>query len=148
MGGFFILHFCLNLSYTIMIRLVLGTNVKVDLTLTEKTTIANPTYLFEFINNQSLAKVYCICADTSLYPLRYNRFTIVVKTSGAVALSGEINLTIGDEYDYNIYAQTSTTNLNPSLADETVESGYMTYDKSMTSRGEYENITTRKVYEK
>jgi hypothetical protein len=131
-----------------MIRLVLGTNVKVDLTLKEKTTILNPTYLFEFINNQGLNKVYCICADTSLYPDRYNRFTIVVKTSGAVPLNGEINLTIGDEYDYNIYAQTSTTNLDPALADETVESGYMTYDKSMTQRAEYENITTRKVYEK
>jgi len=131
-----------------MIRLVLGTNTKIDLTLSEKTTIAIPTYLFEFINNQTLAKVYCICSDTSLYPLRYNRFTLVVKTTGAVALSGEINLTIGDEYVYNVYAQTSTTNLNPALATELVESGYMTYDKSMTSRSEYENITTRKVYEK
>ena len=131
-----------------MIRLVLGTNEKVDLTLTEKTTISNPTYLFEFINNQGFGKVYCICADTSLYPERYNRFTIVVKSSGAVPLNGEINLTLGDEYDYNIYAQTSTTNLNPALADEVVESGYMTYDKSMTSRSEYENLTTRKVYEK
>ena len=131
-----------------MIRLVLGTNTKVDLTLSEKTTIASPTYLFEFINNQTLAKVYCICSDTSLYKARYNRFTIVVKASGAVALSGEINLTIGDEYDYNIYAQTSITNLDPTLANELVESGYMTYDKSMTSRGEYENIITRKVYEK
>ena len=131
-----------------MIRLVLGTNEKVDLTLTEKTTISNPTYLFEFINNQGFGKVYCISDDTSLYPERYNRFTIVVKASGAVPLNGEINLNLGDEYDYNIYAQTSTTNLNPDLADEIVESGYMTYDKSMTSRSEYENLTTRKVYEK
>lgn len=131
-----------------MIRLVLGTNEKIDLTLSEKTTISNPTYLFEFINNQGFQKVYCICADTSLYKERYNRFSIVVKTSGAVALSGEINLTLGDEYDYNVYAQSSTTNLDPALADEIVESGYMTYDKSMTSRAEYENLTTRKVYEK
>jgi hypothetical protein len=132
-----------------MIRLVLGTNEKIDLTLKEKTTITDPTYLFQFENNSSHEKVYCISQDTSVYPDRYNRFTIIVKTANPVALNGEIKLTTGNEYNYTVYAQSSTTNLDPALADETVEEGYMTYDKSMTQRANYNpSGNTRKVYEK
>ena len=131
-----------------MIRLTLGTNSKVDLTLTEKTTIANPTYLFQFTGNQTKGSVYCISQDISAYTERYNRFVIIVKTGVAVPLSGEIQLTIGDEYTYRVYAQTSTTNLDPALADETVEIGMMTYDKVLDTPTEYNGTTTaRAVYE-
>lgn len=127
-----------------MIRLNLGSNI-IAVTLTEKTTISNHIYLFEFINNQSQKKYYCIATDTSNYKERYNKFTIVVKSSPN-ALNGEINLTIGDEYNYNVYAQTSTTNLNPTLADEKVETGLMTYDKDETIRAEFKPNQTRAVF--
>jgi len=131
-----------------MIRLSLGSNT-VILTLTESTTIATPTYLFQFENNQTHDKYYCISSDTSSYTDRYNKFIITVVAGVPVPLSGQVKLVIGDEYNYTIYAQASTTNLDPSLADEIVEIGYMKYDKTFTDRLEYNgSSTTRKAYEK
>lgn len=131
-----------------MIRLVLGDN-DVVLTLTEKTTVSTPTYLFQFENNNTHEKVYCIQSDTSAHIERYNLFNLTVVAGVPVPLSGEIKLTLGDEYNYTIYAQSSTTNLNPANATEIVEIGYMTYDKVMTDRTEYTpSVTTRKAYEK
>lgn len=130
-----------------MIRLDLLTNVVV-LTLAEKTTIANPKYLFEFINNQTQQSYYCIASDTSLYTCRYNQFSITVQTTTPNPLLGQINIPLGDEYTYNVYQQTSSTNLNPSSAMGLVETGLMTYDKSITGRVEYIPASqTRKAYE-
>jgi hypothetical protein len=127
-----------------MIRLNLGSNVVV-LTLSEKISIASPNFLFEFINNQTQIKYYCISADLSLYPERYNKFTIVVKTTTPSPLVGEIQIPLGDEYTYNVYEQ-SSTNLVPTGLN-VVENGLMTYDKIITSRVEQESTLTRKAYE-
>jgi hypothetical protein len=128
-----------------MIRLNLGSNVVV-LTLSEKISIASPNFLFEFINNQTQIKYYCISADLSLYPERYNKFTIVVKTTTPSPLVGEIQIPLGDEYTYNVYEQVSSTNLVPTGLN-VVENGLMTYDKIITSRVEQESTLTRKAYE-
>ena len=128
-----------------MIRLNLGSNVVV-LTLSEKITISSPYFLFEFINNQTQQSYYCISADVSVYPERYNKFTIVVKTTTPAPLSGEIQIPLGDEYTYNVYEQSNNTNLNPSGL-TVVENGLMTYDKTLTSRIENESTLTRKAYE-
>jgi hypothetical protein len=128
-----------------MIRLNLGSNVVV-LTLSEKITIASPNFLFEFINNQTQIKYYCISSDLSLYPERYNKFNIIVKTTTPSPLVGEIQIPLGDEYTYNVYEQSSSTNLNPSGL-TVVENGLMTYDKIITSRVEQESTLTRKAYE-
>jgi hypothetical protein len=128
-----------------MIRLNLGSNVVV-LTLSEKITISSPNFLFEFINNQTQIKYYCISSDLSLYPERYNKFTIVVKTTTPSPLVGEIQIPLGDEYTYNVYEQVSSTNLVPTGLN-VVENGLMTYDKVITSRVEQESTLTRKAYE-
>ncbi len=128
-----------------MIRLSLGANT-VALTLKEKTTITGPTYLFEFTNNQTQEKYYCIAADTSVYPDRYNKFTITVQNTTPNALLGQIKVPLGDEYNYTVYEQASTTNLNPAGL-TVVERGYMTFDKTLTERREYDGSTTRRGYE-
>ena len=128
-----------------MIRLNLGSNVVV-LTLSEKISIASPNFLFEFINNQTQIKYYCISADLSLYPERYNKFNIIVKTTTPSPLVGEIQIPLGDEYTYNVYEQVSSTNLVPTGLN-VVENGLMTYDKVITSRVEQESTLTRKAYE-
>ena len=128
-----------------MIRLNLGSNVVV-LTLSEKITISSPNFLFEFINNQTQIKYYCISSDLSLYPERYNKFNIIVKTTTPSPLVGEINIPLGDEYTYNVYEQSSSTNLDPTGL-TVVENGLMTYDKIITSRVEQESTLTRKAYE-
>lgn len=130
-----------------MIRLVMGANT-VALTLKEKTTVLNPVYLFEFENSQTHSKFYCIASDTSLYKDRYNLFTITVVSGTPTPLSGQIKLTLGDEYNYTVYQQQSTTNLNPANASGVVEQGYMTFDKSLTERKSYNGAdTTRRGYE-
>jgi hypothetical protein len=128
-----------------MIRLNLGSNVVV-LTLSEKITISSPNFLFEFINNQTQIKYYCISTDLSLYPERYNKFNIIVKTTTPSPLVGEIQIPLGDEYTYNVYEQSNNTNLNPTGLN-VVENGLMTYDKIITSRVEQESTLTRKAYE-
>lgn len=127
-----------------MIRLSLGSNVVV-VTLSEKISINNPYYLFEFINNQTQIKYYCIATDLSVYPERYNKFTIIIKSSPN-ALNGEINIPLGDEYTYNVYEQSNNTNLDPTGLN-VVENGLMTYDKIITSRIELDSNLTRKAYE-
>ena len=130
-----------------MILLQENTANIVVLTLTEKTTINAPTYLFRFVNKQTNLEYVCIQTDTSVFKSRYNKFTITTQTTTPNALLGQLKLSLGDEYEYYIYAQISTTNLDYKLSDEMVESGIMRYDKSLTNRIIFENgTTTRKVF--
>lgn len=113
----------------------------------EKVTITNPTYLFRFVNKETKIEYSCISAPIDTYSYNRQSFQITTKTSGANNLLGEIVLTIGDEYDYYIYAQESTTNLDYTLANELIEEGVMKYEKTITERNSYERgTTTRKVY--
>lgn len=130
-----------------MILLQENTANIVVLTLTEKTTINAPTYLFRFVNKQTNVEYLCISADTSVYKTRYNKFTITTQNTTPNPLLGQLKLSLGDEYEYYIYAQVSTTNLDYKLSNEMVESGLMRYDKTLTDRKIYNNgTTTRKVF--
>ena len=109
-----------------MIKLERSTSNDVVVTLTEKTTIDNPTYLFSFKNDTTNVYKNFIAIDISTSTNRYNEFTIVEVGAGAEdLLTGEIRLTDYGFYSYFIYAQTSTTNLIPADADELVEQGKM-----------------------
>ena len=130
-----------------MILLQENTANIVVLTLTEKTTINAPTYLFRFVNKQTNVEYVCIQTDTSVFKSRYNKFTITTQNTTPNPLLGQLKLSLGDEYEYYIYAQISTTNLDYKLSNEMVESGIMRYDKSLTNRIIFENgTTTRKVF--
>lgn len=128
-----------------MINLENGNNTIV-LTLTEKATLLVPIFLFRFVGKQNGVEYVCLSSDISAYTYRYNEFVIKVKTSPN-ALLGEINLTIGDEYDYYIYEQSSTTNLDYTLSLNLVEQGIMNYRVNNGERIEYERTnTTRAIY--
>jgi hypothetical protein len=86
------------------------------LTLSEKTTIANPTYLFSLTHRLTNHTTDFIVADISQFKDRYNEFSVTEGTTFDVD-SGE--------FMYKVYAQVSTTNLDPSLADELVEEGLL-----------------------
>lgn len=94
------------------------------LTLTEKTTISNPTYLFSFESIENEFKNF-IATDISSYTDRYNQFVITeVGTNGTEDLyNGEVILLPTGFWKYTIYAQDSTGNLLPANADEIVETG-------------------------
>lgn len=116
-----------------MIHLVKGETNKMIVTLTEKSQLTNPNYLFVFksLENNKLVKFVLLNAsDLSSYKNRYNEFEIVVNTYFSNAKIGE--------YTYTIYEQTSTTNLDPSLASNVLEVGQM----SLKNSSDF-NFTTR-----
>lgn len=86
------------------------------LTLSEKTTISNPYYLFNLTHLLTDQVVNVILTDISTHKERYNQFAVVEGTTFTL-LTGE--------YQYKVYAQTSSTNTNPSLANELVETGLL-----------------------
>jgi len=79
----------------------LATNY-VYLTLTENVTINNPYYLFVFdgLAGQEQQKVFL--TDTSLYPARYNLFTIIEGTTVTFPTTGD--------YTYRVYEKDVNTN--------------------------------------
>ena len=107
-----------------MFTLVKSTSNNIVCTLTEKQTLTNPYYLFVFTDEVTKINYACIAADISLYPERYNNFTII-ETTTPNALNGEIELVNTGFYSYVVYEQHSSTNLDPLLADGTLEIGKM-----------------------
>jgi hypothetical protein len=85
------------------------------LTLTEKVTISNPKFLFYLTHRQTNKTYAFILSDVSTFKDRYNKFSINENT---------YNFFEG-EYMYNVYAQTSSVNIIPSLANELVEEGIL-----------------------
>ena len=84
------------------------------LTLSEKTTIADPTYLFSLKSRQTDNVKNFILADVSTFDERYNKFEFTEGDTDATTLD------VG-EHLYTVYAQIDPNNLNPNNADEIVE---------------------------
>jgi len=102
-------------------------------------TISSPTYLFEFQNDTTKDYYYVIptiTTDTS----RSKIFTIEEGVNAPTV--GQLVLGNTGFYHYNIYAQSSTTNLDPTLADETLSTnGKLKYIDSETSQYVQHEIT-------
>jgi hypothetical protein len=87
-------------------------------TATEKVTIANPYFLFSIKSRLTDTTKNFLLTDVSTHTERYNKFLFDEGLTDAKTLE------IG-EHEYKIYAQISSTNLNPNNADELVESGIL-----------------------
>ena len=106
------------------------------MTLAEKSTLANPTYLFEFKNSQTNISIYFISTDYSTAKNRYNKFDIIETNGVSDLLNSTINLSLEGQYSYVIREQESTTNLDPLLSGAIVETGKVkTHSKK--SRGSF-----------
>ena len=105
-----------------MITITRGTINTIVLTLTEKLSIGNPTFLFVFSNDQTRQAYSCIAADQSEYPYRYNEF-LITEIASPDPLTGEVSLPSPGDYHYAVYQQTSTSNLDPALAEGLLETG-------------------------
>jgi hypothetical protein len=99
-----------------MLRILQGETKFWYLTLTEKTTISSPTYLFSITHRLTNTTTNFILTDISAYVDRYNKFSVTEGTTFSVD-SGE--------FLYRVYAQTSPSNLDPNLSDELVEQGIL-----------------------
>jgi hypothetical protein len=98
-----------------MLLLTKGESKNWFLTLTEKVTIANPKFLFSVTHRQTEKTYNFLLTDISSFTDRYNKFAINENT---------YNFFEG-EYNYVVYAQTSSVNVNPLLANEQVEEGLL-----------------------
>lgn len=114
-----------------MINLNQNTATSFTLTTTEKVTISTPKYLFEFKSVQEKVSYFTIIADTSSYPRRYNEFSFTEGVDDA--LIGKLTLGAGGQYEYFVYEQASSTNLDPTLTGALVEKGFMVLDRGNTT---------------
>jgi hypothetical protein len=122
-----------------MIRLTKGATQNIILTLTEKQLLTNPNYLFVFTNRSANTEVKFVRlnnTDISQYKDRYNEFSIVTNTNFSTALNGQ--------YSYDIYEQTSTSNLNPAGLN-LLESGIMELVGTPFNFTEYTTTDTYKI---
>ena len=122
-----------------MIRLTKGQTQNIILTLTEKQLLTNPNYLFVFTNRSANTEVKFVRlnnTDISQFKERYNEFSIVTNTNFSTALNGQ--------YDYDIYEQTSTSNLNPAGLN-LLESGIMELVGTPFNFTEYTTTDTYKI---
>lgn len=102
-----------------MIIINKNSNNTFQLTLTENITLSSPNYLFEFKSDISNEAVCFIASDTSAYQERYNEFTVTETSGTNILTSGTITLEPMGLWTYRVFEQTSATNLNPSLANNT-----------------------------
>jgi len=122
-----------------MIRLTKGQTQNIILTLTEKQLLTNPNYLFVFTNRSANTEIKFVRlnnTDISQHKDRYNEFSIVTNTNFSTALNGQ--------YYYDIYEQTSTSNLNPAGLN-LLESGIMELVGTPFNFTEYTTTDTYKI---
>jgi hypothetical protein len=96
-----------------MIKIEKNSTNNIVLTLSEKTTLTNAYYLFEFTSDETKDTRYIIPTDISPNKIRYNEFEIIEPTN--------ISLTVGT-WKYRIFEQLSSTNTNTNGLNE-VECG-------------------------
>jgi|SRR6185437_135306 len=107
-----------------MITITRGTVNTIVLTLTENISISNPVFLFVFTNDQTRQAYQCIAADQSGFTYRYNEF-FISETASPAPFAGGVSLPSPGDYHYAVYQQTSTSNLDPTLAERLLETGKM-----------------------
>lgn len=109
------------------LKLTRLTTNTVYLTLYEKVTISDPKYLFSFSTLQGKTKNFIaqdLQTTANLLTGARNKFSIQEVASGSESLLlGVVNLQPEGQWNYKVYAQSSSTNLDPDDADELVEQG-------------------------
>lgn len=120
-----------------------NSNNTLILTVTEKVTIASPTFLFKLTNDLTRESVLFLSANLSAYKDRYDKF-LITETSGTINVSsGVINLNPTGFWKYEIFEQVSTSNLLESATGAMVENGKIKVIGTDTTFTVY-NPSTRK----
>ncbi len=89
-------------------------------TLYELSQLTDPNYLFEFESDQTKTKYYTIITDVSTNKPRYNEFNFVEGSDDPT--NGSLDLGSPGFYNYKVYEQASSSNLDPTGLNE-VEQG-------------------------
>ena len=116
-----------------------GQNNFLIFTLSEKVTLTNPYYLFSFKHQVLMSSVNFIATDVSGFPTRFNKF-LITETTGSVNLtSGVVSLPETGFYEYAIYEQTSSSNLNLANVTGLLEIGMVKVESTLPIYNEYDN---------
>jgi len=91
-----------------------ATNEDLVLELTENSSLSNPVYLFVFSRGGNDYPVISTDLATDAQKARFNKFTIVEGVNDPT--NGSLILGNTGVYDLVVYEQSSTTNLDPTLA--------------------------------
>ena len=127
-----------NQNFRRMLRILKSGTTSLVVTVTELTTLSNPEYLFEFVEEQTDTNLYCILADVSTATTRFNEFSI---TDGV-----DVTFTVEGFYTYNIYEQANGSgNLDPDGL-TLVETGRAHIYVVDASRIEYISTETNTAY--
>lgn len=124
-----------------MIQLIQGQDKHIVVTLTEKTTLTNPFYLFVFTHETTKEVFKFVKASTddlSSYPKRFNEFLFEAThfTSAPVG-----------KYLYQVYEQTTLENTDIALITSQVENGKMDLNKATSfAFKHYDAATNYKQY--
>jgi hypothetical protein len=116
-----------------------GQNNFLVFTLTEKVTLNNPYYLFSFKHQVLMSTVNFIASDVSGFPTRYNKFLITETTGVTNLTSGIVSLPETGFYEYSIYQQTSSSNLNVANAEGLLEIGMLKVESPIPVINAYDN---------
>lgn len=122
-----------------MLHLTKGLTEYIYLTLTEKQILANPNYLFIFksrSDNQIVSFVILNEDDLSDHKDRFNKFEIIVDDNFEFSTTGV--------WEYSVYEQTSTSNLNPNGLN-LLESGILMLNNPSNIFTEYTTTDTYKI---
>jgi len=92
-----------------MIYLNKNTENDVIIELTLNSTLENPNYLFEFINDTTQQVTYFTSPDLSEYKQRYNHFQITETGTTYVDLTASTVNLLSGSYKYNIYESSNET---------------------------------------
>lgn len=111
------------------------------LSLSEKTTLTNAVYLFEVINDQTQVSKCFIADDISTNKESFNEFDLI-ENSTEDLLNGTFELIETGFYKFNIYEQSSTTNLDPTLATNLIEKGKLLCVGTETTTPEFTGTQT------
>lgn len=86
-----------------------------------------------------MSSVNFIASDVSGFPTRYNKF-LITETTGTVNLtSGVVSLPETGFYEYAIYEQTSSSNLDISNTTGLLEIGMVKVESNLPIYTEYDN---------
>jgi hypothetical protein len=116
-----------------------GQNNFLIFTLSEKVTLTNPYYLFSFKHQVLMSSVNFIASDVSGFPTRYNKFLITETTGNVNLTSGVVSLPETGFYEYAIYEQTSSSNLNLANVTGLLEIGMVKVESTLPIYNEYDN---------
>jgi len=123
-----------------------GSANTVVFTLNEKCTLSSPVFLFRFINKMQHTETSCIASDTSTFKYRFNQF-VITEDSTEDKENGTLELLPTGEWIYEVYEQSSSTNLDFTKALNILETGLLrvigTATENTYNTG---NTYTNKVY--